>query len=187
MPQYLDSSCSCPRDNHVPFDATCRKELALPISAGLILNSSEFCTSFQLDMIQVLDPNLELGDLIGGLSKKVGLYHLWIEEDYCHDHLMYSMRGLYVGKGEALGRVKAHALEKLPPSSLVGVTFFECENRVAKYLEQLFLDIYAFPYNINENPGTLELYASWDEGRRIIGTEAHAVANKMTEPGDDLS
>ncbi|MNV89268.1 hypothetical protein D3C71_1835500 [compost metagenome] len=36
---------------------------------------------------------------------------------------------------------------------VVFITVQECENRVAKYLEQLFLDTFNFPLNIAENTG----------------------------------
>jgi hypothetical protein len=62
------------------------------------------------------------------------------------------------------------------------ITFFECENRIAKYIEQLFLDVYQFPVNKNENPGKGELWASWVEDRYELGTEIHAVSNLPNAP-----
>jgi hypothetical protein len=42
---------------------------------------------------------------------------------------------------------------------LIYVTHVELCNRVAKYIEQLFLDLFDFPYNKRENPGTRKLCA----------------------------
>ncbi|PLK46962.1 hypothetical protein C0V76_19260 [Uliginosibacterium sp. TH139] len=92
------------------------------------------------------------------------------------------MLGIYAGKGDALTRLLSHAKSKLPDNELFGVSFFECENRIAKYLEQLFLDTYSFHLNENENPGLLHLYACWDEERRIMGTELHNVSNRPNAP-----
>ena len=182
MVQRLESSCSCPDDDYSPFDATCRSELAQPIPAHEIVNESAFCTSFQLDAIAGPDDDFTLRDYLSALSGRVGLYHAWVEEDYCYEHRRYSMLCVYVGKGEALLRLLRHAKEKFPASELVGVTFFECENRIAKYLEQLFLDTHRFHLNEYANAGTRHLYACWDEERRIVGTEAHNLANRPSAP-----
>lgn len=37
---------------------------------------------------------------------------------------------------------------------IIYFTFFPCENRKAKYIEQLFLDIYDLPLNTVENKGS---------------------------------
>lgn len=185
MPQYLDSSCSCPQEDYSAFNSINRQELALPITAEEIVNQSAFCTSFQLDAISLADESLTLRDYLFGLKGKIGVYHIWVEEDYCYEHQCYSMLGVYVGKGDGLVRILMHAREKLPSSELFGVSFFECENRIAKYLEQLFLDSYKFHLNEYENPGTRNLYARWDEDRRLMGTELHNVANRPNAPRGD--
>jgi hypothetical protein len=140
-------------------------------------------------MIPDEDQNsLTLRDYLYGLNRKIGIYHIWVEEDYCYEHKRYSMLCVYVGKGEALTRMLVHAKSRLPDNAFFAVSFFECENRIAKYLEQLFLDVYTFHLNENENSGERYLYASWDEQRREIGTELHNVANRSTpETGDDPS
>jgi hypothetical protein len=72
--------------------------------------------------------------------------------------------------------------EKFRADEPYWISFFECENRIAKYVEQLFLDVYHFPINTNENPGQEQLWASWSEDRYSIGTEAYAVANLPNAP-----
>jgi len=66
------------------------------------------------------------------------------------------------------------------------VTFHECENRLAKYYEQLFLDTYQFDLNENENNGTKILYAVWDDERFSIGTHLNEISSysKMNSPDD---
>jgi hypothetical protein len=59
--------------------------------------------------------------------------------------------------------------------------FYECENRLAKYLEQLFLDTYKFHLNKAENCGEKNLYAVWDDDRHHHGTNIHEVANIYSE------
>jgi len=189
MVQHVDSSCSCPRDDYSSFDSICRQELTNKmITADAIVNHSKFCTSFQLDTISVEDQgNLQLRDFLFGLNDKAGIYHIWIEEAYCYEHNRYAMLGVYVGKGvDALERIMAHVKEnKLPQTELFGVSFFECDNRIAKYLEQLFLDVYKFHINKNENHGDQHLYACWDEDRRVMGTELHNVANRPKAETED--
>lgn len=184
MPQYDDSACSCPRVTYIEFDSICRQEIQGSICADAIINRSTFCTAFQLDMLP--DPDsMMLRDHLYGLNKRVGLYQVWAEEAYCYEHDRYSMLGVYVGKGEALGRVLEHAKSRLPGDEFLSVSFFECENRIAKYLEQLFLDIYQFELNKNENPGDQYLYACWDSERRTNGTELHSIANRVNDNRKD--
>lgn len=55
--------------------------------------------------------------------------------------------------------------------------FYECSNRISKHLEQLLLNIYNFTLNKNENTGTTELFAVWDDERYSLGTEANTVSS----------
>jgi hypothetical protein len=51
----------------------------------------------------------------------------------------------------------------------------------------LFLDIYRFHLNSNENCGTKHLLAVWDHDRHFLGTELHSVTNLSNITGlDDL-
>lgn len=126
-------------------------------------------------------------DFLKGLRGKNGLYHLWIDYDNCDEHETHTMLGVYVGKGMAESRILAHIKEKWPDEQLLYVGFYECPNRIAKYLEQLFLDIYKFHLNTNENPGTESLFAVWDYDRYFHGTELHSVNNlSKIESLDDL-
>ena len=84
---------------------------------------------------------------------------------------------VYVGKGLAEVRVDDHVKKKWPKNYSLYVTFTECGNRLAKYYEQLFLDMYSFVLNRNENPGTEKLYAVWSEELHMHGTELYQVSN----------
>jgi hypothetical protein len=184
MPYHTDSGCKCPRGGYSAFDSLCAAELRLPITAADIINKSQFCISFQLDQFdRWVRETLTLRDYLYGLRNRMGVYHIWYEDEFCWEHHLYSMEAMYVGKGIALSRVSDHAERKdLRPDERIGVSFFECENRVAKYLEQLFLDTYDFEMNKNECRGTETLYACWDEDRRINGTELHNISMRPNAP-----
>lgn len=150
----------------------CSKELALPISVHEIINDSLYCRSIPLDLLDPSDPHeLDKSELLSGLNGKSGVYHLWVQLDHCTDHDIYSYICVYVGKGMAKNRILSHIKEKWPEKEMLYISFFECENRIAKYVEQLFLDTYEFHLNKSECTGTGHLYARWDEFRTVHGTE----------------
>lgn len=186
MAQFPGSRCSCVEHDTSEFDR--RVSVLKPPTADEVINHSAFCTSFQLDQIDGSVGKLKLRDFVSGLDKKVGLYLLWRDEEHCDEHGHYFVRAIYVGKGKALDRVLSHASTKLPKDEMIWVTFYECENFIAKFLEQVFLDTYAFELNKNENPGTETLYGRWEEDRYLHGTEMHQVSNRRRAPRgfDDL-
>jgi hypothetical protein len=211
MPQFFDRLCRCPEQPYTRFDNLVSTELALKVSAGLIVNESSFCTMIHRYSMSALD-GLELKDLVGGLRGSMGVYHIWRDDDFCDIHQLHNLECVYVGKGKAHTRMLDHMTDSLAeeaarrdPDAMAAlekrraedrkkkkerflwdeaywITFFECENRVAKYLEQLFLDTYHFPVNSNENPGKGELWASWEGCRYSMGTEAHAISNLPNAP-----
>lgn len=134
-----------------------------------------------------LDDDLIIGNLthqifLKGLNAKVGIYHLWVDFENCTDHDTHTMKCIYVGKGTAEGRINDHVIKKGLKNTGIPIygSFYECSNRMSKYLEQLFLDTYKFGLNKYENPGTKELFAVWDEERYAMGTmalEASALSN----------
>jgi hypothetical protein len=175
MSSCYDGSFPCQNPKYSEFDAVALKEINNPPSVHSIVNQSEFCT------VIPLDEKFRLGDLshkdyLKGLHDKIGIYQLWINYENCTDHDTYTMHCVYVGKGFAEMRVNEHIQEKWPKSETLYVSFYECSNRMAKYLEQLFLDTYSFYLNNNENPGTGHLFAVWDNERHLLGTELHAIS-----------
>lgn len=97
-------------------------------------------------------------------AKKGGVYVLWYKNNYCPEHEQYHMKGLYVGKGDAAKRLRHHWKTKNTIEQiLIYYTFFPCENRKAKYVEQLLLDIYNLPLNKVENTGTEKLCAYFSQ------------------------
>jgi len=211
MPHFLDRECRCPVEPYTRFDNLISAELALKASAGFIVNESSFCTMIQRNVMSALD-GLTLRDLVRGLSGGMGVYHIWRYDDFCDIHQRHNLECMYVGKGAAFTRLLDHMSDSLEeqaarfdPEAMAAlekrkaedrrkkkerfhwdepywISFFECENRVAKYLEQLFLDTYRFPVNTNENPGRGELWASWETERYHMGTEAHAISNLPNAP-----
>ena len=193
MPQYLDRECRCPPDPYARFDSVISYELSIPLNAHRIVNDSEFCTMIQKDAFHknsfkdVEIDDLTLRDVLRGLDKKMGLYHIWTDDDFCDVHKRYNLECLYVGKGAAFTRLLEHAKDrkKLLDDVPYWISFFACDNRIAKYIEQLFLDTYHFPENSNENHGTDTLWASWTQERYELGTEMHAISNLPNAPQGD--
>lgn len=182
MPQCDYQPFSCLKGNYDEFDSICRAELAKPISAEDIVNRSNFCVSIAIDLVEEHGADLfSVNDYLSGLRGKMGLYHLWIEMEHCQDHDKHLMLCAYVGKGYAWDRVRSHIKKWWPREEMIYISFYECENRVAKYLEQLFLDTYNFHMNKEENSGTEYLYARWDPERITLGTETHAMAEILSE------
>jgi len=185
MPKCIDQGFPCQNPDYLVYDGTAKKELRKPISTDVIVNQSDYCQHVPTNKkhnIGDLDHNLFLKPL----GQRDGVYHLWVEYDECDDHETYTMRCVYVGKGPPKTRVDDHVKTKWPDSDALYVTFHECENRLAKYYEQLFLDTYQFDLNKNENEGKETLFAVWDEERFSLGTHLNEISNlsKMTSTGD---
>ena len=177
-------------DDYDVFNATCSSELASPITVDEIVNHSKFCISIPVDFSENKTDNdcLNTNDYLSTLKGKMGIYHLWIDIGHCQDHEKYSLLCVYAGKGIAKKRIKSHIKEKWPRSEMLFITFYECNNRIAKYLEQLFLDSYNFYLNKEENKGINSLYARWKEERYDIGTETQQMADILsTKLGADYS
>ncbi len=157
------------------FDQTLAKEMAIALTADDIVNSSDFCIGIPLvKEVEILSIN----DYLSSLSQKVGLYHLWVDSgENCPDHKLHKMICVYVGKGIVGTRIRSHIKEKWPESEMIYITFFECKNRIAKYLEQLFLDTYGFYLNEYENSGGDYLYGLWDDHRYDNGTETQRLGD----------
>ena len=178
MYQCEDQDVPCHENDYYRFDDVCRRELALVASVDEMINRSKYCQCLALDLIGQSkdDEFLNLNDHLSGLKGKFGLYHLWIEVGNCQDHQKHSLLCIYVGKGHVKCRVLDHIKTKWPETEMLYITFYECENRAAKYLEQLFLDTYNFHLNTEENTGSGSLYARWEEERIIHGTEIQAMS-----------
>jgi hypothetical protein len=182
-------SCACPNaksitSNPYPdFDKHVGNEIKSSINADGIINKSSFCINVPLGFLgNDEDDVVTVDDIFNRLKGKNGIYHLWVlENDYCEKHELFSMRCLYVGKGFALNRAKKHIKEKWPDVGQFYISFYECSNRISKYLEQLFLDIYSFDMNESENPGTLELFGYWNRERYEVGTETGQIAQRFSE------
>lgn len=92
------------------------------------------------------------------IDSSQGIYFLWHKDAYCDKHNMFHMKCLYVGKGYILQRIITHFKTKdFSQEMLVYFTYFKLNNRQSKYVEQLVLDIYNIPHNINEKEGTNKL------------------------------
>ena len=94
------------------------------------------------------------------MDRKEGVYTLWHKSDYCAEHDRFHMTALYVGKGNIGKRLRDHWKNKdFSEQLLIYFTYLELPNRFSKYMEQLLLDLYKWPYNKAENTGTRLLCA----------------------------
>lgn len=178
MSNCIDQDFPCQYPDYSDFDDIVKCELLDPPKASWIVNESQFCTHIPIEeAIQI--GNLSHKDYLKSLRGKVGLYHLWVDYDNCDDHDTHTMLCVYIGKGLAEVRINSHIKEKWPNNVMLYVSFYECSNRMSKYLEQLFLDTYKFYLNKNENSGQKSLFAVWDQDRHFFGTEHYAISNLM--------
>jgi hypothetical protein len=134
------------------FDRVAQQELRVP------LKLHDLCRQ---NIGWYSDRSLEPSGVTGwGLGKRSGLYFLWHKSGYCDRHNLFHMRALYVGKGAFSARLRNHwASKDTAEQLLIYFTYVELTNRIAKYVEQLLLDIYKFPLNSAENCGTSNLCA----------------------------
>lgn len=177
--QAFSPSCRLQPD-YSNLDKILAEELCIPFSAHKILNESNYCIGIPLGMSDL--DLISISEYLEEIRDSIGLYHLWIDmEDSCEHHNFHRMLAVYVGKGLAEIRIKDHIKNKWPATETIYISFFECENRIAKYLEQLFLDLYRFELNTNENPGTIHLHGFWDSHRYDNGTETHRLGEILVE------
>lgn len=186
MPEMIDSSvlmCECESLKHDRFDSVSNKELCENIAVHDVFNSS-YCVMISVEHIDEKE-GLTAHETLADLKGKMGVYGLWAHQTDCYEHDMHRMVCLYVGKGWALGRIKGHIFDKWPGTQLLYVTFYECENRIAKYIEQLLLDSYGFPLNSEENSGEGLLSTVWDGDRYTLGTNLHEISDRLAKKFPD--
>ncbi|EKP0297827.1 hypothetical protein ACQXXB_10120 [Aeromonas veronii] len=171
--------CNCTHLEHEKFNSIIKDEINKVIAIEDIVNKS-YCISFDFEHYDE-NANLSAHETLQDLKGKVGVYLLWVNLGHCTEHEMYRMLCLYVGKGFAFQRIKSHIKDKWPNSETLYVTFYECENRIAKYIEQLFLDCYDFYLNKEENNGSGHLETIWNEERYIMGTELHSLSERLAD------
>jgi len=160
-------------------------ELKISLLMEEIVNES-FCVSIVREKNKPAASLLTDNEILSSLKNKVGLYHLWIDQDYCADHLDHQMLCVYVGKGFAHSRIKSHLEKKWHTDERLFITFYECPNRIAKYLEQLFLDTHDFYLNTQENGGTKYFHTMWPDDRVTNGTQLHEQADILAKKYPDI-
>ena len=174
----------CEKPKYISFNEIIKNELKNQVTIDELINDS-YCVVFPLDYTseyEIDEEMLDTNDLLSSIKGKTGVYHLWIDEDYCVDHSTRKMLCVYAGKGVVDKRVKSHIKEKWTEvDERLILTFYECENRIAKYIEQLFLDLYSFHLNSEENKGKEYLKTIWDEERYINGSDIMGQSIKLTK------
>ncbi|WP_146095854.1 hypothetical protein [Xanthomonas arboricola] len=145
--------------NYSVFNKTCREELKGKWCAENFANRDLYFYRIDMDakwesteheIALFENPSVQLGEL----KDKFGVYHIWFDHDATsigEDHIL---QAVYVGKGHLDIRLKEQVSKHLKELGTVLITIKECKNRMAKYLEQLFLDTFDFPLNSAENTGS---------------------------------
>lgn len=176
--------CHCPAgfpaDTYAEFDRICESELRTPIAADQIINRSKFCANIPKGYLLNDSEDWVTEDaILLPINNKSGVYHLWCPEMlWCLEHNIWRLECAYVGKGQGHLRAKDHLKKKYPETAHFQMSFYACANRIAKYLEQLFLDSYKFDLNSAENDKSKgPLYAYWSETRTKYGTETERLAD----------
>jgi hypothetical protein len=153
---FGECDCRCGRADR-EFDAIAERELRTPLLLDDLCrrNIGWYCDR------TITYHHLEMWNLKG----RSGLYILWHKNDYCSEHEMFHMKALYVGKGMISARMLDHWSKKATADELlIYFTYAEMKNRLAKYVEQLILDIYDVPLNRSENRGRRTLCAHFSQG-----------------------
>lgn len=185
--------CTCPHRqpifSHPEFDSVCAEELIKPIKVNDIINRSAYCTNIPKGFLQN-DPEdtITIDEILRPISNTHGVYHLWhTPGERCPLHQVWAVEGAYVGKGLGSNRAKVHIRDKYPDNSQILISFYQCSNRIAKYLEQLFLDTYCFDLNGAENnKNGPPLYACWSDSRYEYGTETARLADYFARRNPNL-
>lgn len=152
---FEDCDCQCGKIDK-KFDRIATKELAVPITLNQLSRSNIGWFSDR----SICEHNIE----DWGLDRKEGMYILWHKSDYCTKHEHFHMTALYVGKGFIGKRLRDHWKHKdFSEELLIYFAYVELPNRLAKYIEQLLLDLYDLPYNKAENSGTMLLCAHFTQ------------------------
>lgn len=155
MSCFEDCSCTC-TDTHKEFDDVINEETKFGSS---LLEISKSNIGWFTDKT-IAEQQLALW----GIADSFGVYMIWYKEDYCGEHDRFHMKCLYTGKGRIAPRLREHCRKKdFSEEMICYFSFFPCENRKAKYIEQLLLDTYYFPLNKAEMCGTKELCQHWTQ------------------------
>jgi hypothetical protein len=155
MHTCFDCGCSCGVVG-AKFDEMAAAEMRTPPSLDDLCrtNIAYYCDR-TIDDILVRD---------WPLTKRSGVYILWHKDEYCDVHQRFHMRALYVGKGAFDARILDHwASKPTADIQLIYFSYLDLPNRIAKYVEQLLLDVYDLPLNVSENRGTATLCAHFTQ------------------------
>ncbi|WP_446811027.1 hypothetical protein ACH50O_05520 [Methylomonas sp. 2BW1-5-20] len=160
MSCYSECDCSCGPEGE-KFDSIIRSETNFGITSNDLIHSNMgwFCGFDNLKQIR------------WPISKDDGVYILWEKNDYCSEHNLFHSKAIYVGKGQVKTRIYRHAKNKgFTEENLVYFTFVDIENRKAKYIEQLLLDLYDFPLNKAEKRGVNKFCGYITQGEADFGS-----------------
>ncbi|MBB3814737.1 hypothetical protein FHY13_003108 [Xanthomonas arboricola] len=183
------------QSNYCAFNEVCEKELKVVWRAENFANRDLYFYRVDTDAkwestegeISLFEPpSVQLGKL----KDKFGIYHIWVDHGATFTQEDHIFQAVYVGKGYLNIRLNKHVSKYLNELGTVFITVQECENRMAKYLEQLFLDTFNFPLNIAENTGAegyLYTRAKWksattgSDGDEKALRHAHKLENDRRE------
>jgi len=171
-------NCCAPFD-YKSFNRILKNELKEPLLLEHIAIKRADFFNFPLELMNVFcqEEDLTINDYLYRLRDKEGLYFLWSIEEKCIEHNNYKLRCVYVGKGQLSRRIKAHIDTKWKNSDGFIASFYECENRISKYLEQTILDCYSPCLNKAEKRGLGDLMIIIDRDLAWFGRNSHEYAS----------
>jgi hypothetical protein len=155
------------------------------------LNRRSACANLPIGFLgNDTDDSATYRDILREWDKSIGVYHIWADDSlFCDKHKTYALKCIYVGKGKAYTRIIDDHLEKKLEKLdcfAIHVSFFKCQNRFAKYYEQLFLEIFNIELNEQESSGELELWAYWSTDRSRHGTDTHNNADRYARKKEGI-
>ncbi|UOE86755.1 hypothetical protein [Vibrio splendidus] len=127
------------------------EELTLNIKIENVVSSNIVAWNPNFEENYSTVEDLSFKDILGDYNKGIGIYMIWeVVENISHQN-SYKLECVYVGKGHVEDRMLVHNGKMSSNQCDFFISFYQCKNRIAKYLEQLILDLYPVRLNKAEN------------------------------------
>ena len=150
------------------------KELALNIKIENVVSQKMVAWNPEFEEKYSTSADLSFREALGNFYQGIGVYMIWeVVENIVYEN-NYKLECVYVGKGHVEDRMLVHKKKMSSNQCDFFISFYECENRIAKYLEQVILDFYRTRLNKAENTAKTnvnneKLYAIIDSDEAWFG------------------
>ncbi|EIO9263345.1 MULTISPECIES: hypothetical protein [Vibrio] len=170
-PAQLEAFQTATTESYKLFNEIIREEIsAQGVTFESIINQSIVFPLYKHEKEQMEGSVLYINPLLN--VNEMGLYLIWSPVGTPVNGKMI-FKCSYAGKGWAKDRIAIHEKKKLVELGYL-ITFYQCENRIAKYMEQLLMDFYNFEYNKSENRGNIDLYLIQESHVMTFGNQAYS-------------